>query len=272
MNHGQGRDVSTRRRVTLSAGSTQRGDEWHVATEVAVEIDVNGVPMTVMMATPDALEDLAVGLAFTEGVVIDPDGIQQSTVAEFVDGVVVNLEVAEAAVNEQARRSRLLEGRAGCGLCGVETLAAAMRRPVIQHVGGQVPPVSDAALSRAFEQLPDRQPLNLLTHSVHAAAWCTLAGDIVAVREDVGRHNALDKLAGWLLRSMTADTSESVRSGFVIVSSRLSFELVCKAAAMGAAMLGSVSAPTTLALELAATAELPLACLGPGGAIVRFQG
>lgn len=271
MRDGAGRDVSNRRRVTFSTGTARHTDEWDVASEVAVEIDVNGVPMTVMMATPDALEDLALGLAFTEGVVIDPGGVQQTTVAAYVDGVVVNLEVTEAAVNEQARRSRLLEGRAGCGLCGVDTLAAAMRRPVVQHVGGQAPTVSDAALSRAFEELPDRQPLNQLTHSVHAAAWCTISGDIVAVREDVGRHNALDKLAGWLLRNPTDHTSESVRSGFVIVSSRLSFELVCKAAAMGAALLGSVSAPTTLALELAESAELPLACLGPGGAIVRFQ-
>jgi FdhD protein len=265
MSSATGRRSSDVRSVQLDGDGGQL-DDWHVAAETAVEIDVNGVPVTVMMATPDALEDLAVGLAFTEGVVVDPNGIESISVDEFVDGLVVNLRVAQGAVNEQARRSRLLEGRAGCGLCGVDTLAAAMRRPVVEKTPQSSAPVTDTAVRRAFDELPARQPLNRLTHSVHAAAWCTAAGDIVMVREDVGRHNALDKLAGWLLRSGDAHTS-----GFVVVSSRLSFELVCKAAAMGAALLASVSAPTTLALELAASADLPLACLGPGGAIVRFR-
>jgi FdhD protein len=140
-----------------------------------------------------------------------------------------------------------------------------MRRPVIQQSTQAPRTVTDAALRGVFDQLPGHQPLNQLTHSVHAAAWCTIAGEIVMVREDVGRHNALDKLAGWLLHSGDTQTA-----GFVAVSSRLSFELVCKAAAMGASLLAAVSAPTTLALELGGTAGLPLACLGPGGAIVRF--
>jgi FdhD protein len=140
-----------------------------------------------------------------------------------------------------------------------------MRRPVIPKNSPGAGPIADSSLLHAFAQLPEHQPLNRLTRSVHAAAWCTIAGEIVAVREDVGRHNALDKLAGWLLTSGDTQTA-----GFVLVTSRLSFELVCKAAAMGASLLAAVSAPTSLALELAATAELPLACLGPGGAIVRF--
>lgn len=254
------------RRVQISGDTPQQHEDWGVAAETAVEIDINGAPLTVMMATPEALEDLAVGLAFTEGVVLDPARIEAISVDDFVDGVVVNLRVAAGAVNEQARRSRLLEGRAGCGLCGVDTLAAAMRRPVVRKPANAAQLVSDAALQRAFAELPAHQPLNELTRSVHAAAWCTMAGEIVVVREDVGRHNALDKLAGWLLRAGDTQTP-----GFVVVSSRLSFELVCKAAAMGAALLAAVSAPTTLALELAASADLPLACLGPGGAIVRFQ-
>jgi FdhD protein len=258
------RKSSVVQRVSLGSHAQQHED-WNVATETAVEIDINGVPLTVMMATPDALENLAVGLAFTEGVVLDPAGIEAITVDEFVDGVVVNLRVAPTAVNERARRSRLLEGRAGCGLCGVETLAAAMRRPVIQQSTQAPQTVTDTALRSVFDRLPAHQLLNQLTHSVHAAAWCTIAGDIVMVREDVGRHNALDKLAGWLLQSGDTQTP-----GFVVVSSRLSFELVCKAAAMGASLLAAVSAPTTLALELGDMAGLPLACLGPGDAIVRF--
>ncbi len=261
-----GRKAWSSRPIKLNADSKNDRDEWAVAAETAVEIDVNGIPFTVMMATPDALEDLAVGLAFTEGIVLDPRQINDIVVEEFVDGVVVNLEVAEAAVNEHARRSRLLEGRSGCGLCGVDTLAAAMRNPVIPKVNEGATPVADSALQRAFVELPAHQPLNQLTHSVHAAAWCTMAGEILVAREDVGRHNALDKLAGWLLR-----TPETPSVGFVVVSSRLSFELVCKAAAMGASLLAAVSAPTLLALEVATTACLPLACLGPGGAIVRFD-
>jgi len=260
-----GRPAWSNRPVLSNSNGVQESGQWAVAAEVAVEIDINGIPLTVMMATPDALEDLAVGLAFTEGVVLDPRRIESVSVDDFVDGVVVNVQVAGDAVNEQARRSRLLEGRAGCGLCGVDTLAAAMRRPLIHNAAQAAQPVTDAALERAFAALPGRQPLNQLTHSVHAAAWCVVSGEIVAVREDVGRHNALDKLAGWLLRDGATDTA-----GFVVVTSRLSFELVCKAAAMGAVLLAAVSAPTSLALELAASAALPLVCRGPNGTLVRF--
>jgi FdhD protein len=265
-----GRKASIRQRVRLGDGARVEHDDWNVAAETAVEIDVNGVPLTVTMATPDALEELAIGLVFTEGVVRDVTQIHNVVVDNFVDGVVVNVQVAEQAVNEQARRSRLLEARAGCGLCGVETLAIAMRNPILQKSQRGAPRITDAALQRAFQALPTHQPLNKLTHSVHVAAWCTLAGEIIAAREDVGRHNALDKLVGWLLGSRE-NSRESDQSGFVLMSSRLSFELVCKAAAMGASLLAAVSAPTSLALELAANAELPLVCLGPHDSIARFD-
>jgi FdhD protein len=251
-------------RAVRFAESTPQPEIWQVAAEVAVELDVNGVPVTVTMATPADLEDLAVGLAYTEGVVTDPAAIETISVIDSLDGVVVDLTVADAAVNDNARRARLLEGRSGCGLCGVDTLAAAMRRPLPRLVQ-ETAEISNASLQAAFAALPAQQPLNQLTHSVHAAAWCTLSGEIICVREDVGRHNALDKLAGWLLR----DPAQRA-PGFVVLSSRLSFELVCKAAAMGAVLLAAVSAPTALALEIAANAELPLACLGPGNSIARF--
>ena len=240
-------------------------ENWQVAAEVAVELDVNGVPVMVTMATPADLEDLAVGLAYTEGVLLDATAIENIGVHETLEGVVVDLTVADGSVNAQARRARLLEGRSGCGLCGVDTLAAAMRSPVAQASRARAVTVSDAALQRAFAALPGLQPLNALTHSVHAAAWCAIDGEVVCAREDVGRHNALDKLAGWRLRAPAI-----AQPGFVILSSRLSYELVCKAVAMGAGLLAAVSAPTALALELADVAELPLACLGPGGAIVRL--
>jgi FdhD protein len=250
--------------VELSWPGRKQVEDWGVATEVAVEINVNDVPLAVMMATPSALEDLAVGFAFTENVLVDPKGVQAVDANKFADGWIVNLVAEPESVNDSARRARMLEGRAGCGLCGVDTLAAAMRRPVMRVAPGSIG-LEDVAFRRAFVELPSRQPLNQLTHSVHAAAWCSVEGDILAVREDVGRHNALDKLVGWQIRS-----GEIQDNGFVVMSSRVSYELVCKAAAMGASALAATSAPTSLALDLAARADLELVFLGPDNAIVRF--
>lgn len=249
--------------VTVAWPDRAQSENWGVATEAAVEINVNGIPLAVMMATPVGLEDLAVGFAYTEGVLVDTAGVRAVDVNKFADGWIVNLEADANALNDQARRVRMLEGRAGCGLCGVDTLASAMRRPVMRVPDAKA--ISDSAIRRVFNQLPSQQPLNQLTHSVHAAAWCSVDGEILAVCEDVGRHNALDKLVGQQIRN-----AEVLASGFVVMSSRISYELVCKAAAMGASCLGAVSAPTSLALELAARADLPLAFSGPDGAIVRF--
>ena len=249
--------------VMLSWPDRSQKASWGVATEVAVEINVNETPLAVMMATPVALEDLALGFAYTEGVLIKPAGVRSVAANKFADGWIVNLTADVNALNDQARRARMLEGRAGCGLCGVDTLASAMRRPVIRTPHAEA--ISDAAIRRAFDQLPLQQPLNELTHSVHAAAWCSVDGEILAVCEDVGRHNALDKLVGQQIRNV-----ETLASGFVVMSSRISYELVCKAAAMGASCLGAVSAPTSLALDLATRADLSLAFSGPDGAIVRI--
>jgi len=251
--------------VVVDAERARAKHTWGVAEEAAVEINVNGEPLAVMMATPVQLDDLAVGFAFTEGVLADAAAELRVDVQRYAEGWIADLQAPSASINEQARRARLLEGRAGCGLCGVESLAAAMRRPLVPQ-GAPAERVADAALRRAFDELPRHQVLNQFTHSVHAAAWCSPDGAIEAVREDVGRHNALDKLAGWLLRAEPAHLE-----GFVVMSSRLSFELVCKSAAMGAALLAAASAPTTLALEIAAQAKLPLACVNGDGAVARFE-
>jgi FdhD protein len=250
-------DLSLRHSGDESAAPVQ----WGIAEEAAVEIDINGEPVAVTMASPVDLEDLAVGFVFTEGVVRAVGSITDVAAKRTMEGWIVDITLPIAAVDEARRRARLLEGRAGCGLCGVESLSAAMQRPLRRDDASRSE-VALAALQSAFAELTHKQPLNAATRSVHAAAWCDLDGAIVQVCEDVGRLNALDKLVGWSIRTQPA------YPGFVLLSSRVSYELVCKAVAMGASLLAAVSAPTTLALDLAASAELPLAFAGPDGSIV----
>jgi FdhD protein len=247
------------RRVT-SAGGTAC---WGIAVETPVEIGINGAPWTVMMATPTDLEDLAIGLALTERVVTDIDAVERISVSNYLEGIVVDLTVPVHAVSGAARNRRSLEGRIGCGLCGVEALAGLPSRPT-GAVGKRILVTTDA-VQRALKDLSALQPLNLATHSVHAAAWCRADGRIELVREDVGRHNALDKLIGARVRA-----GEIEAPGFIAMTSRCSFELVYKAAATRAGALATISAPTSLALEWATMLELPLMCRGTSDSIVAF--
>jgi len=248
------------RRVTSAGGGME---DWGIAVETPVEIGINGAPWTVMMATPTDLEDLAIGLALTERVVTDIDAVERMTVSNYLEGIVVDLTVYAHAVSESARNRRSLEGRIGCGLCGVEALAGLPSRPT-GAVGKRIS-VTAEAVHRALADLSALQPLNLATHSVHAAAWCSADGGIELVREDVGRHNALDKLIGARVRAGRIEAP-----GFIAMTSRCSFELVYKAAATRAGVLATISAPTSLALEWAAMLDLPLMCRGAGDSIVAF--
>ncbi len=257
---------STRRPMVDRQVHPSGGDRpatWAIAVETPVEIGINASPWTVMMATPTDLEDLAVGLVLTERFVSDVDAIETITVSNTLDGIVVDVHVPDSVVNDSARRQRLLEGRVGCGLCGIDALAGLPTRP--NAVVGQRAAIARSAVHRAFEMLASRQPLNGATHSVHAAAWCLPDGDIDLVREDVGRHNALDKVIGALARARRLD-----EPGFIVLTSRCSFELVYKAAATRAGVLATISAPTSLALEWATALDLPLLCLGPDRTIVGF--
>jgi FdhD protein len=236
---------------------------WHIAVETPVEIDLNGKPWTVMMATPTDLEDLAIGLALTECVVTDVAAIQRVSIANYLDGITVDLVLPAEAISDAARTRRSLEGRAGCGLCGVEALAELPSR-TNRAVGPRVG-IESSAVRAAFDALPALQPINRAAHSVHAAAWCRPDGSIELVREDVGRHNALDKLIGALVR-----VGRLGEPGFIAMTSRCSFELVYKAAATRAGVLATISAPTNLALEWAAALGLPLLCCGPDRQIVSF--
>ena len=249
------------RQVHTTAGAAPI--TWGIAVETPVEIGINASPWTVMMATPEDLEDLAVGITLTERFITDIPAIERIEISNYLDGVAVDVIVAARAVNDSARRRRSLEGRVGCGLCGVEALAGLPARP-----DGTVRPrveIDESAVRRAFDALASQQPLNRATHSVHAAAWCRPGGEIDLVREDVGRHNALDKVIGALARSRRLD-----EPGFIVMTSRCSFELVYKAAATRAGVLATISAPTSLALEWSTMLGLPLLCLGAQRTIVGF--
>jgi FdhD protein len=224
--------------------------EAMLAEEVPVAFVYSGHPHAVMMCTPADLEDLAVGFTLSEGIVERARDIGAVTVTRHSRGVELLLDVPAAARERLAARSRAISGRTGCGLCGVEAIDEAVRTP--PRVSSELTVPVDA-LWRAGAALSDHQPLNATTNTVHAAAWASPTGDLRVVREDVGRHNALDKVLGALWRS-----GEDASAGFILLTSRLSFELVQKAAVAGVPLIAAVSRPTGLAVRLADQAGITL--------------
>jgi FdhD protein len=224
--------------------------EREIAVETPVNILFGGVPFAVMMTTPADLEDFAIGFALTEGIIETLTDIRGVEIDRAEGGLKVNVALTGARLNAHLARGRAISGRTGCGLCGIEDLAQlpAARPPV-----ANVKPVDPAAIKLALHALEQSQPLNARTRAVHGAAWCDREGAIVALREDVGRHNALDKLIGALVR-----TSASPTEGFFVITSRCSFEMVAKAAVFGASTLVAVSAPTSLAIERALVSGMTL--------------
>jgi FdhD protein len=237
-------DVPSRERAFVRlAGDASAADRVGVAEEVAVAFVYSGRPHVVMMCTPDDLEDLAYGFSLTEGIIDHPAQIERVELARHARGVEMSITIPEDAAARLSQRTRALAGRTGCGLCGVEAIDDAVR--AVRPVRSQLT-LSPNALWRAGESLDAHQPINRETHAVHAAAWATPDGALAVVREDVGRHNALDKVLGALARAGT-DAS----TGFLVVTSRASFELVQKASAAGVALLAAVSRPTGLAVRIA---------------------
>ncbi|MDE2444809.1 MAG: formate dehydrogenase accessory sulfurtransferase FdhD [Alphaproteobacteria bacterium] len=236
---------------------------WLLPEEVPVAIMLNSQSYAVMMATPADLEDFAVGFALSEGLVAHASHVANVLAMPSGDGFSVDLAIDEDHLIRTRMVKRSMEGRVGCGLCGIEELADAIRMPQSVLKGSCILP---AAMAKAFEALPGFQPMNAVNRTVHAAAWCNEAGNILLGREDVGRHNALDKLIGAMARGhITPD------HGFVLMSSRCSFELVQKCATVGISALATISAPTALALKLARQAHLQLAALSKHG-IMIFDG
>ena len=218
-----------------------------LAEEAAVALVFNGIAHTVMMATPADLEDFALGFTLTEGLLQSPAELYGLEVVPTGAGIELQLEVSAACERRLKERRRTLAGRSGCGLCGAESL---------DQVRRSLPPVAAVqvraeAVARAEAELAARQTLQQVTGATHAAAWVSLQGQLLELREDVGRHNALDKLVGSLVRQGAA-----VTQGFVLVTSRASFEMVQKAVVLGTGLLAAVSAPTSLAVDCAREANL----------------
>ncbi|TDU27981.1 FdhD protein [Panacagrimonas perspica] len=223
-----------------------------VAEEVPVALLFNGQAHVVMMCTPADLEDFARGFAVTEDIVAGVDEIEGLVVTELPEqgGYEVDVRIPETRAEKLAGRQRNLQGRTGCGLCGAQTIEAAIR-PVRRVPAGTR--LGLPAIRRALEALRRQQPLNAETGATHAAAWATPDGLIVATREDVGRHNALDKLIGHLLV-----TRQDLSRGFVVITSRASYEMIQKASCVGMPVVVAISAPTAYAVRLAEEAGITL--------------
>ncbi len=221
-----------------------------IAEEVPVALICNGQPFAVMMATPADLEDFAVGFAISEGLVNQASDAAVTAVEPQLEGVSVQLRIPETSMALVDQRRRSLSGRSGCGICGSEMLEAAMRWPEPVSAGVTI---TETALRRALRELREQQPLASATGATHAAGWADATGKVHAVREDVGRHNALDKLIGALVRNDIDPTT-----GFAVVTSRASYEMAMKAASVGISLLAAISAPTALAISLAERAHLTL--------------
>ncbi|HEX5122696.1 MAG TPA: formate dehydrogenase accessory sulfurtransferase FdhD [Rhodanobacteraceae bacterium] len=214
-----------------------------IAEEVPVALVYNDRPHVVMMATPRDLDDFALGFSLSEAIVGAAGELESIQTQTLLEGIEVRLRIPAARAEALERRHRNLTGRTSCGLCGAQALEDAVRQP--PHVGAG-PTIDAEILHRTLEQLHDRQPLNVATGATHAAAWARPNGDVAHLREDVGRHNALDKLIGAMAKS-----DERVDDGFLVVTSRASYEMVQKSATVGIALLAAISAPTALAIHLA---------------------
>jgi len=239
--------------TTHRSGRTERATDW-LADEVPVALVFNGISHAVMLATPADLDDFALGFGLTEGLLADASELHDVEVHDTKLGIEVHLEVAGACEFRLKERRRNLTGRTGCGLCGTESLEHVHRALPAFNVGAQRIRVTAPAVARALRGLREGQALQQSTGAAHAAAWCSPDGEALLLREDIGRHNALDKLAGAMSRAKL-DPGQ----GFVCVTSRASFEMVQKTAMTGASMLVAVSAPTVLAVRTAQAAGVALA-------------
>ena len=221
--------------------------------ETALALTYNGGSYAVMMATPRDLRDFAIGFSLSEGIIQSPDDIDSFDIVDLDDGIELRMWLAPARAERLNERRRHIAGPTGCGLCGIDSIAEAVRPAAIVTPGGSFSPQQVTA---AMQSVAPLQAINIETRAVHAAAFWTPARGIVALREDVGRHNALDKLVGALALDQVAASE-----GMVLLTSRVSVEMVQKTAALGAPLMVAVSAPTALAVRLADAAGITLAAI-----------
>ncbi|GJE15545.1 formate dehydrogenase accessory sulfurtransferase FdhD [Methylobacterium marchantiae] len=243
---------------------TPRDGDRDLAVEMPVNLVYGSVPYAVMMTTPSDLVDFAYGFSLTEGIVESADEIRSVRVEDGDGGLRLVVDLAPGRLREHLARKRAISGRTGCGVCGIDDLASLPTADPRRHTGGGV---EIASIQRALLALGEAQVLNHATRAVHAAAWADRDGTLLAVREDVGRHNGLDKLIGALMRAGT-DSSD----GFVVITSRCSFEMVEKTATFGAAVLVAISAPTSLAIDRARLHDMTLCAIARSDTLTVFSG
>lgn len=229
-------------RIVRYDGGVSKTKEIAVAVEAPINILYGDTPYAVMMTTPADIEDFVYGFSLTEGVIAKAAEIRGVEIARQHEGYVVSVNLTPDALRRHMARRRNLSGRTSCGLCGVEDFTQLPTAP--GRVGERA--VAPQAIARALRALHAKQELFRSTRAVHGAAWCASSGDVLLVREDVGRHNALDKTIGACLRADLAPGE-----GFALITSRCSFEMIEKAAIFGAPALVAVSAPTSLAIQRA---------------------
>lgn len=252
-------DVRVRR-----AGTITDTEDW-LADEVPVALIFNGISHAVMLATPLDLEDFALGFGLTEGLLARPDELYGVDVVADPAGLRVEMEVSSACFARLKDKRRSMAGRTGCGLCGTESLDQV--EPPLTPLARCDTPLAPTAVAAALRKVPARQALQQRTGATHAAAWCALDGTVRLVREDVGRHNALDKLVGAMVES-----GVDPRDGFCCITSRASVEMVRKAVAAGITALVAVSAPTARAVDTARHAGLALAGFARRDDLVLYAG
>lgn len=245
----------------LRAGKWQPADD-DVIEEVPVAFEYNGISHAVMLASPSDLEEFALGFSLSEGICASAKDFFEIEVAQSAAGITLQIKVSSEAFVKLKERRRNLTGRSGCGLCGTESLDQVIR-PLTPNSHTQI--LSAASIRRALTGLKDRQPLNRLTGAAHAAAWCASDGQLLAVFEDVGRHNALDKLIGAMAKQRM-----DAQDGFVLMTSRASVELVQKAATVGISALVAISAPTALAVRTARDCGMTLVAFARGEDFVAY--
>lgn len=237
--------------ATRLTGNSSNNIHDSVAVETPIALVVNGEPYVVMMATPDDLEDFAIGFCITENIISTAEDIHHLDITPCERGLQIHIRFNAEAKSEQVKHQRNLTGRTGCGLCGTALIEDAVRNtPFVNSTLN----LNLDIISRALAQLELNQHVKNITGAVHAAAWFDETGQLIYIREDVGRHNALDKLVGKLF------TDKAVKSdlGFIVITSRASYEMVTKSAFAGVPILVAVSAPTSLAIEIAEKSCLTL--------------
>ncbi|SFN18407.1 formate dehydrogenase accessory sulfurtransferase FdhD [Dokdonella immobilis] len=241
---------SVQRRVGRFAnGRLEQVEDW-IASEVPVALHYNGRPYAVMLATPADLDDFALGFSLSEAIIGVADELESVETRVRLEGIELDLRIPTQRAEAVATRQRNLVGGSSCGLCGTRQLEDVVRHPPSVGPG---PRIDVEALHDALSALHAAQPLNSQTGATHAAAWANRAGELLCVREDVGRHNALDKLIG-ALACAHADPGQ----GFLVLTSRASYEMVQKAATLGMALVAAISAPTALAIHLAESTGVTL--------------